>query len=63
VTYLQRDALLTLAFALERCQAYGITLEHDLCHMRLEVEGCEPLEAGYIGAEQIQEYLRQGETK
>lgn len=57
LTTMQRDALETLAFALERCDAYGITLEHDLDHMRLEVKGCEPLEAGYIGPDEIREYL------
>ena len=55
----QRDVLEELAVVLDRCAYYGITLEHDLDHMRLEVPGCEPLQAGYIGPDQIREYLGQ----
>lgn len=63
MTNFQRDALFTLAYALRICEWHGIRLENDLDHMRLEIEGCEPLEAGYIGSKQIQEYLRKGEAK
>lgn len=57
MTEFQRQALLKLRDALKTCEAFGVSIEHDLDHMNICVKGEDDLHTGNICSGAVQAYL------